>query len=180
MKAGKSLKIALMAASALAASSAVIFHASPAAPAPTEAAPIEHAADDQARAPAPAITAKKVGLAALTASAAAAFVHFVGANRILAFFANAGPAAAKAARAAAAAPVAAARAIGRAAASPLRFALLFGGLGLFALTGVWIYDVEWLGGLAAGAGLVGLVWFAAARTRRAVVRRIPAPKAPKP
>lgn len=58
-----------------------------------------------------------------------------------------------AARGAATATGAAVKAAGRAVRSPLRWAAGVLALGLFVLTGVGLYDVEWIAGLAVGAGL---------------------------
>lgn len=172
MKMRRSLKISLMAASVLAASGAAVAHAAPIPAAPTEIVQVEHAGDDDARGRTPAIPVKKVGLAAMAASAVVAFLNLFGTSRIFGFFAKAGPVAAKTARAVVKAPVAAAKAVGRAASTPLRLVMIYAGLGVFALTGVWIYDVEWLGGLAAGMALVGLAWFSTGRMRRAFARSV--------
>jgi hypothetical protein len=157
-----SFKFALLAATALAASGAGA--AAAVAPARTEIlAPVEHAADEAAPLPA----AAKLGIAAVLA---AAFVNLVGLRRLHRLFVKAGPAAAKAAGAVAKAPVAAARAVVKAAASPFRFALLFGGLGLFALAGVGLYDVEWAAGLLAGLALAALGFRGASGVRRVFAR----------
>lgn len=159
-----SLKYALLAATALAATAPVI---APAAAAPMEsAAPIVHAADEPSPA-APMKTARTIGIAGL----AAAFVAgLFGSRRVRALLRKAAPVAAGAARAVAAAPVAAARAVGRAASSPFRFAMIFGSLGLFALAGVGLYDVEWAGGLAAGILMAALVFGATGSAKRAFAR----------
>ena len=58
-----------------------------------------------------------------------------------------------AARGAATATGAVVKAAGRAVRSPLRWAAGAFALGLFVLTGVGLYDIEWIAGLAVGAGL---------------------------
>lgn len=171
----KTTKRTLLAASALAIAAAASAHAAPAlqTAAPTEVVtPAAHPADETRAAPA---ALQKAGLAAAATAALAALVHFIGAGRIRGWLRSAAPVAAKAARAAARAPVEAAKAVGRAAASPLRFALVMAGLGVFALTGFSLFDVEWAGGLLAGGALVALAWFAAGRVRRRLVaiRRAP-------
>lgn len=158
-----SVKYALLAATALAAAVPAAVYAA----APTETvAPVAHAADD-VEAAAPGNLARNAGIAAL---ATAFLAGLFGAKRIRAFLRRAAPVAAGAARAVAAAPVAAARAVGRAAASPFRFALIFGSLGVFALTGVGLYDVEWAGGLVAGALMAALIFGGAGQMRRAFAK----------
>lgn len=173
MAKSQSLKFALLAASALVGAAGSAAHAAesaPAAPIHMEAAPtVGHAADEiGAREAAPLL--KHAGLAAAITGALAALYQLIGGSRVRAFFGKAGPVAAKAARTVAAAPVKAARVVGRAAAAPFRFLLALLGLGLFALTGVGLYDVEWLGGLIAGAAVVALFWFAASGMKRTAAR----------
>ena len=60
-----------------------------------------------------------------------------------------------AARATASAASGAAKTVGRAVSSPLRGLALIAGLGVFALFGVGLYDVEWLGGMIVGALMAG-------------------------
>lgn len=175
MARSQSLKFALLAASALVVTAGSAAHAGETAvatPIHTEAAlVVTHAADETgAREAAPLL--KHAGLAAAVTGALAALYRLIGGARVKAFFGKAGPATAKAARTVAAAPVKVARAVGRAAASPFRFLLALLGLGLFALTGVGLYDVEWLGGLIAGAAVVSLFWFAASGMKRAFVKRL--------
>lgn len=158
-----SLRFALLAATALAATAPAVVHA---APATLEAvAPVEHAADE-AQVSAPSKTARNLGIAAI----AAALVSLIGGRRIGNLLKRAAPAAASAARAVAAAPIVAAKAVGRAAASPVRFAVIFGSLGFFALAGVGLYDVEWAGGLVAGALIATLLFGGAGRARRAFAK----------
>ncbi len=147
------LKAALLAAASLAAVSAS------AAPMPAaDPAPMEHAvviaAHDEAESRA-ADTAVRGWLAGgAVAAALAGLIRLFGWSRIAAALGKVG-------NAVAAAPAAAVRYAGEAIKSPLRALLIIGGLSLFALTGVGLYDVEWLAGLATGATLVlaGLVGF---------------------
>ncbi len=171
MASRRTLKGAFLAASALAVMGGASAHAAAAAPAPVEiVAPLDHAGDE-AKAPAAAQIAQKAGLAALAAAALAGLFHLIGARRLKAFAAAAGPVAAKTAAAVAKAPAAAARAVGRAAASPFRFLLLMGGLGVFALTGISVFDLEWTAGLALGAAMTALAFFGIGGARRALALR---------
>lgn len=162
-----SVKRTLLAASAIAAAGmAASAHAAPAyEPAPIEiAAPVAHAADEAKAEPA---VIKKIGIAAGLTAGLAALVHLIGLKRVAGWLNKGAPVAAKAAQAMVAVPVAAAKAIGRAAVSPLRVVMLAVGLGVFSLTGLSLFDVEWAGGLAAGAAMVALAWFISGRARRA-------------
>lgn len=80
------------------------------------------------------------------AAALAGLVRLFGWTRISAALRKAG-------EVAVAAPAAAARFVGEAVKSPFRFLLVAGGLSLFALTGIGLYNVEWAAGLATGAAL---------------------------
>jgi hypothetical protein len=158
----------LLAASAIALAATIPASAAPLTPvaAPTEiSVPVAHAGDEGAGG---AAIVAKLGLAAAATAALAALVRAVGAGRILGWLRAAAPAAKKAADAALQVPVAAVRAVGRAAASPLRFVLLMGGLGLFAFAGLHLFNVEWAGGLVAGGAIVALVWAASIRGARAL------------
>ena len=146
------LKTALLAAASLTAASIAVAQASDAAP--IEPVAIEHAvhvADHEADRAGPDVTAKKLGIAALGAAAIAGFARLIGWRRVKAAAAATTRFAGEAASAGVAATAAAARAVGRAVGSPIRFALFFASLGLFALTGVGLYDVEWMGGIVVGA-----------------------------
>lgn len=158
----------LLAASAVALVAATSAQAapSPSAAHPTEiAAPLSHAADQDRAAPG---IAERAGLAAAATAALATFIRLVGAARLLGWLRAGAPVAKKAARAAVRAPAAAARAVGRAAAAPMKLILAFAGVGLFALSGLSLFHIEWAGGLLAGAALVVLAWLASARARRAM------------
>lgn len=171
MSARKTLKGAFLAAAAVTVVGAASAHAAAVDAAPTEmVAPVDHAGDE-AKASAPAEIGRKVGIAALATAALAGLFHLVGGRRVKAFLDAAAPVAAKTAAAVAKAPAAAARAVGRAAASPFRFILLMGGLGVFALTGISVFDIEWTAGLALGAIMTALAFFAVNGTRKALVRK---------
>lgn len=160
------LRRSLLAASAIAfaatmpASGATL---TPAAASTEITASVAHAGDKSAGG---AGIAVKLGLAAAATAALAALVRAIGAGRILGWLRAVAPAAKKAAGAALQVPVAAARAIGRTAASPLRFVMLMGGLGLFAFAGLHLFNVEWAGGLVAGGAVVALLWAASTRGSR--------------
>lgn len=157
MKNAVKKRAALLAASSLLAASAsfgaMASDHGPAAPAPAtfvEAplAPAEAAAPSGSEEP--SAPAGKWALAVLAAGALAWLIKLVGVRK-------AGKAVARAAHAAASgaatATGAAVKAAGRVVASPLRWAAGLFGLGLFILTGVGLYDIEWIAGLAVGAGL---------------------------
>lgn len=159
------LKAALLATVALgaAATAAPVFATEPA---PTEmaqplAAPVLHADEDQAP-----VALKKAGLMAAAAATLAALGALIGWKRIRRAVHSAGPVLVSAAKTAAKAPAAALRAVGEAAAKPFRLVAGLAALAIFALFGVWLYDVEWLGGLAAGAGGVAIAWLGTARVAR--------------
>lgn len=135
---------------------------------PIEPVRIEHAAiaehgpaDDPASPPAKGWTIY-VGAAA----ALAAVLKLIGARRLVAAGAAIGPVVRQTAEAVASGAAKAGEAIGRAVASPFRAAFLATGLGLFALTGIWLFDVEWLAGLLFGALSAGIVLFGLGKVRR--------------
>ena len=174
MKISGNRKKALLAALSLtvaagAMTAATAAHAQP--PAVTIEAPaavVGHAADEAQIAKS---LAAKLGVAGALTAGLAALVRLIGVGRIAGWLRQAGPAVGKAAKTAAKAPVMAIKAVGRAVASPVRFALLVGALGLFALTGVGLYDIEWIGGLVAGAALAITAWVATSQTRQVFQRR---------
>lgn len=124
-------------------------------------APPAQAADEVAPS-----AAKKAGLIAAGAAVLAALGGLIGWKRLRRAALAAGPVLAEAARSAAKAPAAVVRAAGAAMARPFRFAAFLVSLAAFALFGVWLYDVEWLGGLAAGAAGVAAMWMGSARLHR--------------
>lgn len=157
-------RIALMAAGSLIAASAAVAPAGAAdfdmaAHPATIEAPLVHAADHADREAGPAVP--RWALLAAAAGALAGLVKLIGARKIV-------RAAGKGAAITVEAAGKAARAVGRSFASPLRFAALMAGLSLFALTGVGLYDVEWIGGLVAGAALTGMAAYGAMKTRKAL------------
>lgn len=166
-KKARTLKTAMLAA-ASATAALTVFGAARAAP-PDEAT-IEAAAvqSDAAQDDDIVQTAKtpRWALWAGAAAALAALVKLVGVNRALNILAGAGPAVARVAETAARAPLKAAKAVGEAVMSPFKFALLMGGLALFAYTGVGLFHMQWTGGLATGMALVALAWFGASKARR--------------
>jgi len=128
---------------------------------------IVHAADhaDQNSQPA----AKRWALIAVAAGALAGLVKLIGAGRVLRAV---GKTANRVAKTSIAAAAGTARAVGRAVASPLRTLGLFIGLALFALTGVGFYDIEWVGGLAAGLALAGMAAFGWSKIRAMQVKPV--------
>ncbi len=63
------------------------------------------------------------------------------------------------------------KAVARTVASPLRFGALIAGLALFALTGVGLYDIEWIGGLIAGAAIAGVSAYGLMKARMSLKRQ---------
>lgn len=170
-------KIAMLAATALASAAAALAPAeagdydAAAYPAVVEAPVVAHAADHADQQKQTPATAKRIALLAVAAGALAGLVRILGVKRVLR---AAGETAGATVRVAGRAASAAGRAVFRAARSPLRFLAWMTGLMLFALTGVGLYDVEWLGGMAAGAALTGLGAWVVLSLRAGFMRR-PAP-----
>ncbi|MHA7872588.1 MAG: hypothetical protein ACX939_09590 [Hyphococcus sp.] len=116
----------------------------------------------------PTLTAKRLGLVAAAGAVLAALYHGIGPKKV----ARAVRATAtRAVEATTATAAAAASGASRALRSPIRFLAWMAGLFLFSLTGVALFDIEWIGGLIAGAGITGL--FAAMMVKaRAVLRPV--------
>lgn len=131
--------------------------------APWNSAPAAHAADDAQPA-----AARQGGWLAAGAAVLAALAGLVGWTRIRRAASHVAPIARQAVSAAAAAPVAALRAAANAAAKPFQFVAGLFALAAFSLFGVGFYDVEWAGGLAAGALSVAAIWMTVSRARRFV------------
>ncbi len=108
------------------------------------------------------MTAAKWTLLATAAAALAGIVKLIGARKLAR---AAGKAVSGAAKVSAEAAAGAGRVIGRAVASPLRFAALMTGLALFSLTGLWLFDIEWMGGLIVGAAMAGVAVYGTTKTR---------------
>lgn len=165
-------KLAMMAATSLMTATAALgpVHASimdPAAFPQTVEAPvvpdIAHASDhaDQKASP----MAKRLGLIAAAGGVLAVLVRLFGAKKVMRAVKTS---AAQAAKVATSAATATASVAGRALRSPLRYLAVMAGLILFALTGVGLYDIEWIGGLVAGAGLAGMAAFGVLKARLAL------------
>jgi len=172
METSRKTKLAMLAATSLIAASGALapVHAGefdPAAFPQTVEAPVildvAHAADhaDQKASP----LAKRLGLIAVAGAALAGLFRVLGAKRVMRAVKSSANTAAKAAASAATATASAA---GRAFRSPLRYIAWVAGLALFALTGVGLYDIEWIGGLIAGAALAGLTAMGMWKTRMAL------------
>lgn len=166
-------KAALMAAASLFAASAALSPAGasdtdpaahPAIVSVEAAAPLAHAGDhaDEAQ----PLSARKWALLAVAAGSLAWLVKLIGARRVAEAITEG---AVKTARVAASAASGAARAVGRTISSPLRFLAVLFGLMLFALTGIGLFDVEWIGGLVSGAALTGAGLYGAWKTRKALI-----------
>lgn len=161
------MKTAFLAAASLTAASMAIAPAIAATP--MEPVAIEHvivAPDHEAERAGPAINARGIGIAAAALAALAGLVRLVGLRRLKSAAIAAATASGKVVAAGADATVAVVKTAARAVSSPLRFLLLMAGLGLFALTGLGLYDIEWAGGLIVGAAMTGLALLGAARTKK--------------
>jgi hypothetical protein len=172
MGTSRKLKPAMMAATALLAASAALAPAhawaldAAAFPATVEAPitpDIVHAADqtDQKASP----LTKRLGLIAVAGGVLAVLIKLIGPRKVMRAVKKSAGQAAKVATAAAAGT---AKAAGRVFRSPLRFLALTAGLVLFALTGIGLYDVEWIGGLIVGAALAGVAAYGMWKTRMAL------------
>ena len=176
MDRARKTKIALLAAASVFAGAAAAAPAHAigddpmAQPTVIEAAAIstDHAGDaaDQRQSPA----AAKWALLGAAAGVLAGLVKLVGARKIARV---AGATASRAAKVSVEAVAGAARVTGRVFAKPARFFGLMAGLALFSLTGLWLFDLEWLGGLLAGAALAGGVFLSAAKMRNFFARPNP-------
>ena len=109
------------------------------------------------------VTAKKLGLWAAAVASLGGILALVGPRKM---FNAVSKGAGQAAGAAMKAGASAVKTVGRAASSPLRFAALIAGLSLFAMTGIGLYDIEWIGGMIAGASLIGVAAYSAMKTRK--------------
>lgn len=172
IKLGKG-KAALMAAASLLAASAALAPASAGAMDPAahpaivsvEApAPVAHAGDQAVEGQ--PIGAKKWALLAVAAGALAGLIKLIGARRVAEAVAEG---AMKTARVAASAASGAVKVVGRTFASPLRYLAVLFGLALFALTGIGLFDIEWIGGLLSGAALMGAGLYGVLKTRKALI-----------
>ncbi|MEM9495019.1 MAG: hypothetical protein AAGA09_03370 [Pseudomonadota bacterium] len=103
--------------------------------------------DEAASAAKTSTAAKRFALLAVAAGALAGIVKLLGARKIAK---TVGDSAVRVGKAASSAAGGAAEAVGAVVKSPLRRLGLLLGLAVFALTGIGIYELEWLGGLAAG------------------------------
>lgn len=170
MDSSRKTKIALMAAASILAGAAALSPAQAsdvdqvAYPAMIEAlatAPgADHGADQSDKQK--FLNAGEWTLFAAAAGALAGLIKLVGARKLARAAGNAVGSAAKVSVQAAAG---AGRALGRAVASPLRFSALMAGLAIFSLTGLWLFDIEWMGGLVAGAAMTGVAAYGAMKTR---------------
>lgn len=164
MESSRKTRIALLAASSLLTATAALAPAhagdlDPAAfPTTIEAPVVAHAADTVVQADHGTKPAHRAALIAVALGALGWLVKLLGPKKVL-------RAAQKTAEATVKASAAAAKTAVRAVRSPLRFLAWMAGLILFALTGVGLYDIEWIGGLVAGAALSGLAAFSAMRMR---------------
>ena len=156
---GRTIKAALMGASALLASSVMPASADAAAfdkaafPATVEASVIPDSAVADNHDPAKSPIAKRAALIAIAAGALTGLISLLGPRRVWRRLKRITKQAANVTSKAAGA---AAGAVAKAARSPLRWLAWTAGLVVFALTGVGFYDIEWIGGMIAGVGLASL------------------------
>ena len=120
----------------------------------------DHAGDEKP------MGAKKWALIAAAVGALAGLVRLIGARRVAEIVTES---AVKTARVAAGAAAGTVRVVGRTLSSPLRYLAVLFGLALFALTGVGLYDVEWIAGLVSGAAVTAAGLYGMWKTRRALV-----------
>ena len=164
METARKTRIALLAASSLLTAATALAPANagdldPAAfPVTVEAPVVAHAADTVAQADHASKPAQRAALIAIALGALGWLVKLLGPKKVL-------RAAQKTAEATVKASAAAAKTAVRAVRSPLRFLAWTAGLILFALTGVGLYDIEWIGGLVAGVALAGVAAFSTMRVR---------------
>ncbi|MEX6633300.1 hypothetical protein ABFZ84_07030 [Hyphococcus sp. ECK-19] len=163
-------KSTLLAAASVIAASAVVMPAAADDYAPV--APIEVVIDEISASAAPVVdvdvadkvplSAKKWALVMAAAGALAGLVKLIGARRVADAIASG---TVKTAKVAAKAATSTAKAVGRTVSSPLRFLAVLFGLALFALTGIGIFDVEWIGGLLSGAAMTAVGMFGVVKMR---------------
>lgn len=164
METARKTKIAMLAATSLMTAAAALAPASasdldPAAfPTTIEAPMIAHAADHRVHTDQGAKPAQRAALIAVALGALGWLVKLLGPKKVL-------RAVEQTAQATVKASAAAAKSAARAVRSPLRFLAWVAGLTLFAMTGVSLFDIEWIGGLIAGASLAGLAAFGSAKVR---------------
>jgi len=164
MDTARKTKIAMLAATSLMTAAAALAPATandfdPAAfPTTIEAPVIAHAGDQIAQADQAAKPAQRAALIAVALGALGWLVKLLGPKKVL-------RAVEKTAQATVKASAAAAKSAARVVRSPLRYLAWVAGLTLFALTGVSLFDIEWIGGLIAGASLAGLAAFGSAKVR---------------
>ncbi|WP_411820933.1 hypothetical protein ABFZ85_07230 [Hyphococcus formosus] len=164
-------KSALLGAASMIAATAAIMpaHADDYGPVPPSAVIIDEAPASTVSATEPEtvaakpVGAKKWALIVAAAGALAGLVKLMGARKVADAIAVGTVATA---RVAAKAATNTARAVGKTVSSPLRFLAILFGLALFALTGIGIFDVEWIGGLLSGAALTAAGVFGVLKTRR--------------
>lgn len=164
MDSTRKVKIAMLAATSLltAASALAPAHAGeldPAAfPTTIEAPVVAHAADQVVQADHDSAPAKRAALIAVALGALGWLVKLLGPRKVL-------KAVEKTAEASLKATASAAKTVGRVARSPLRALAWIAGIILFAMTGIGLYDIEWIGGMIAGGAMAGIAAFGALKAR---------------
>ncbi|NNE40989.1 MAG: hypothetical protein HKN14_08730 [Marinicaulis sp.] len=170
METSRKVKMSVMAASALVAAAGALAPASAsdfdtaAYPAVVEAPLVAHATDhaDKYVAGKSGETAKRFAFVAVAAGALAGLIRVLGFKRVARVIRRYATRTVKVSANAAGGAV---RVVGRVVRSPLQYLGIMAGFVLVAMTGVGLYDVEWIAGLAVGAAAMGVVAFAAMKSR---------------
>lgn len=167
MDKSRKVKIAMLAATSLitAAGALAPVHAgqldTAAFPVTVEAPVVSHAAEQaQHHDLEQSALGKRAALIAVALGAIGWLVKLLGPRKVLRVVERTAEATVKASGAAA-------KSLVRVARSPLRALAWIAGIVLFALTGVGLYDIEWIGGLVAGAALVGTAAFGSLKVKSA-------------
>ena len=164
MESTRKVKIAMLAATSLltAVSALAPAHAGTlddaAFPATIEAPVVTYAGDQLVQADHDNAPAKRAALIAVALGALGWLVKLLGPKKVYRSVERTAQASLKA-------TADGAKSVLRVARSPLRALAWIAGLILFAMTGIGLYDIEWIGGLIAGCSLTGIAAFSTLRAR---------------
>ena len=112
---------------------------------------------------------KKLVFAGIAVAAFAGLFKIIGSGQFFQKIAEAAPKVAKATKEAAGATV---RVVKSTIMSPLKMLGVLAGLGIFALTGIGFYDVEWIGGLVVGAAFATTALYTVAKSKMPALKPI--------
>lgn len=129
--------------------------------APTEAVVVAPDAETKAADERASPMARRLAMIAAGLGALGFLVRIFGPKKVL-------RAVEKTAEASVKASVGAAKSVARAARSPLRYLVWIAALILFVMTGVGLYDIEWIGGMMAGAASLATLVFGWGRIGKAL------------